>query len=217
MKKQIYYLLAALMFVSCGKGTSNTNEEAKADSLTAYDETEEPVKADGGTYSVANILKYEEFFNNDYSAEFTDEELEEMDSWVDDKMPYFVEETDKLLNAVDEYTLRKHGEKYFPCTWEEGFNPAGIPEVEIWAKRMMNIDGINFGAIINLLAANKKRNIYEDRYDSKENYYLSRFRGLTQSGAPDLGSFFDGLIFLHRGECTLSQQKEADEWVKEYC
>lgn len=113
MKKQIYCLLAALMVVSCCKGMSNTNEEAKADSLTAYDETEEPVKADGGTYSVANILKYEERFNNDYSAEFTDEELEEMNSWVDDKMPYFVEETDKLLNAVDEYTL-KAWRKVFP-------------------------------------------------------------------------------------------------------
>lgn len=219
MRIHSLFLLFALMAVSCSQRASYSNDVAVPDSLAECADTVAEILTDevSGTgnahFSLENIKKYEQRYLEEIVAEYTDRELEEMNAWVEDKIPFYVAETDRMLDAVDDYNLKNYGNRYYPCSWGEGYNPAAIPEVESWAKTVMNIDGVSFGTILYILQSNKKRDISADRYDSKENYYIDYYMRLSMSGAPDFATFLNGLIQLHRNECTMSQLKEADAWM----
>lgn len=74
---------------------------------------------------------------------------------------------------------------------------------------MESIDGVNFGTMLLILDYNEKLRIYDDRYNSKENYYLSNFLWFVSSGAPSLCEFLDGgLLSLHSGEYSIDDLKQ---------
>ena len=160
------------------------------------------------SHSVTNLKKYQEEYQNDSSTEFTDAQLEEMKAWVDDKIPYFMAETDKMIDAVHNYSMEKYGKKYYESSWTEDFNPDKLPEAIDWKKSMESIDGVNFGTMLLILDYNEKLRIYDDRYNSKENYYLSNFLWFVSSEAPSLCEFLDGgLLSLHSGEYSIDDLK----------
>lgn len=190
-------------------GCSGSNKSVQSDAIASEERIETK-------YSVENLLKYQEKYKNTWGAEFTDEQLDEIKAWVDDNTAYFVAETDKMIDAVHEYTMEKWGTKYTPCSWPEDYRPDKLPEVINWGESLMSIDGVSYPLMLCLLNENKKLNIYDDRYKSKANYYMSRMWALAMSGAPDFSEFLNnGIISLHSGEYSIDDVKQMDDMERE--
>lgn len=205
MKKYLITVIAAFTLAGC----SGSNKSVETESIESEDciETE---------YSKENLLKYQEKYKNEWDAEFTDEQLEEMKAWVEDNTAYFVAETDKMIDAVHEYTMEKWGTKYTPCSWPEDYRPDKLPEVINWGESIMSMDGVSYILMLCILNENKKLNIYDDRYKSKANYYMSRVWALAMSGEPDFSEFLNnGLISLHSGEFSIEDVKKMDDTERE--
>lgn len=213
-KKNLQWFLSSLLLVitltGCGNKTSSDGESdanAKNDSDSSLvDEGLTPVK-----YSKENIKKYQDAYFEDGYTKFTKPQLREIKAWAMEQIPGFIEETDKMLDAVDQYNINRTGEPYYPCGWGGDYNPGGIPEIYDWAMSTMK-DDLNLGALLSLLKNNGMLEEYADKYSSKESYYVNRFMNLINSCAPDMSWFLNtGMVCLHRGEADIQKVREFEE------
>lgn len=214
-KKNLQWFLSSLLLVitltGCGNKASSDGESdanAKNDSdSTLVDEGLTPVK-----YSKENIKKYQDaYFEDNNLTKFTKPQLREIKAWAMEQIPGFIEETDKMLDAIDQYNINRTGEPYYPCGWGGDYNPAGIPEVHDWLMSTIK-DDLNLGALLYLLKKNGMLEEYADKYSSKESYYVNRFINLINSCAPDMSWFLNtGMVCMHRGEIDIQKVKEIEE------
>lgn len=216
-KKNLQWFLSSLLLfitlTGCGNKASSDGESddnAKKDSDSSLiDEGFTSVK-----YSKENIKKYQDaYFEDNNLTKFTKPQLREIKAWAMEQIPGFIEETDKMLDAVDQYNINRTGYPYIPCSWgEDGdYNPGGIPEVSDWLMSTMK-DDLNLGVLLYLLKYNGMLEEYADIYSSKESYYVNLFINLTNSYAPDMSEFLNSfIIYLHRGEVDIQKVRELEE------